>query len=157
MTTLLKKRPQTVAPSEADSLAARDSSRRLAPYLAKKRKVRVQVVSEEGQAEEEPLVLPAPVLDLLLVILTEMAEGNAVTLIPIHAELTTQQAADLLNVSRPFVVDLLEKGQIPYRKVGTHRRILFRDLMEFKQRSDEKRKKALDELVAEAQEEDQGY
>jgi excisionase family DNA binding protein len=157
MTTLLKKRPQTVAPSEADSLAARESSRRLAPYLAKKRKVRVQVVSEEGRAEEEPLVLPAPVLDLLFAILTEMAEGNAVTLIPIHAELTTQRAADLLNVSRPFLVELLEKGEIPHRKVGTHRRILFRDLMEYKQRSEASRRKALDELVAQAQEEDMGY
>ena len=157
MTTLLKKRPQTVTPSEADSLAARDSSRRLAPYLAKKRKVRVQVVPEGGRAEEESLPLPAPVLDLLFAILTEIAEGNAVTLIPIHAELTTQRAADLLNVSRPFVVELLEKGEIPHRKVGTHRRILFRDLMEFKERSDAKRKKALDELVAEAQEEDMGY
>jgi excisionase family DNA binding protein len=156
MTTLLKKRPQTVTPSEADRLAARDSSRRLAPYLAKKRKVRVQGVPEGGRAEES-LPLPAPVLDLLFAILTEMAEGNAVTLIPIHAELTTQQAADLLNVSRPFVVELLEKGEIPHRKVGTHRRILFRDLMEFKQHSEAKRKKALDELVAEAQEQDMGY
>src|SRR5262245_17054348 len=157
MTTLLRKRPQMVTPSEADSLAARDSSRRLAAYLAKKQKVRVQVVSEEGQAEEEALALPAPVLDLLFAILTEMAEGNAITLIPIHAELTTQRAADLLNVSRPFVVELLEKGAIPYRKVGTHRRILFRDLMEFKQRSEARRKKALDDLVADAQEQDMGY
>jgi excisionase family DNA binding protein len=157
MTTLLKKRPQTVTPSEADSLEARDSSRRLASYLAKNQKLRVQVVPEGVQAQEESLPLPAPVLDLLFAILTEMAEGNTVTLIPIHAELTTQQAANLLNVSRPFVVELLEKNEIPHRKVGTHRRILFRDLMEFKQRSDAKRKKALDELVAEAQEEDMGY
>ncbi len=157
MTAVLKKRLQIVAPSEADSLLARDSSRRLAPYLAEQRKVRVQVVSEEGRAEEEPLVLPTPVLDLLLSILTEMAEGNAVTLIPIHAELTTQQTADILNVSRPFVIELLEKGEIPHRKVGKHRRILFSDLMKFKQRSDARRQKVLDELAAQAQEEDMGY
>jgi len=158
MTTLLKKSPQTVTPTEADSLTARDSSRRLAPYLAKKKKVRVQVVPEGGKAGEgESLPLPRPVLDLLFAILTEMAEGNAVTLIPIHAELTTQQAADLLNVSRPFLVELLENGEIPHRKVGTHRRILFRDLMEFKQRSEAERKKALDELVADAQDQDMGY
>jgi excisionase family DNA binding protein len=157
MTTLLKKRPQTVTPTEADSLTARDSSRRLAPYLAKKKKVRVQIVPEGGRAEAESLPLPRSVLDLLFAILTEMAEGNAVTLIPIHAELTTQQAADLLNVSRPFVVELLEKGEIPHRKVGTHRRILFRDLMAFKQRSEARRKKALDQLAADAQEQDMGY
>jgi excisionase family DNA binding protein len=157
MTMLLKKGPQTVTPSVEDSLAARDSSRRLAPYLAGRRKVRVQVIPEEGRADEEPLVLPASVLNLLFTILTEMAEGNTVTLIPIHAELTTQQAADLLNVSRPFVVELLEKGEIPHRKVGTHRRVLFSDLMAYKQRSDAKRQKALDELVAQAQEENMGY
>jgi excisionase family DNA binding protein len=158
MTAPHKKRPQTVTPSEADALAARDSSRRLAPYLAKKRKVRVQVVPEgSGKAEAESLPLPGPALELLFAILTEMAEGNAVTLIPIHAELTTQRAADLLNVSRPFLVELLEKGEIPYRKVGTHRRILFHDLMDFKQRSDAKRKTALDELAAQAQDEDMGY
>jgi excisionase family DNA binding protein len=150
MSTSLK-RPQTVAPSEADSLAARDSRRRLAPYLAQKRKVRVQVVPEEGRAEEEPLLLPAPVLELLFAVLTEMADGNTVTLIPIHAELGTQRAADLLNMSRPFLVQLLKKGEIPYRKVGTHRRILFRDLTKFKQRSGARRKKTLDELAAEAQ------
>jgi excisionase family DNA binding protein len=157
MTTLLKKRPRTVTPTEADSRTARDSSRKLAPYLAKKRKLRVQVVPEGGRGDGEPLPLPAPVLDLLFAILTEMADGNAVTLIPIHAELSTQRAADLLNVSRPFVVELLEKGEIPHRKVGTHRRILFRDLMAFKERSEAQRKKALDELVAEAQEQDMGY
>ncbi len=154
MTALLQNRPQTVSPSEADSAAARDSSRKLAPLLATKRRLRVV---PDGGKPEEAIVLPAPALELLLSILTEMASGNAVTLIPIHAELTTQAAADLLNVSRPYVVELLEKGEIPHRKVGTHRRILFRDLLDYKQRSDAKRKQALDALVAQAQEEDMGY
>lgn len=158
MTTPLVKRFETAAPTEADSRLAQDSSRRLAPYLSKRRKMRVQIVPEDGGAEEqEPLVLPEAVLDLLFAILTEMAEGNAITLIPVHAELTTQQAADLLNVSRPFLVDLLDRGEIAHRKVGSHRRVLFRDLMVYRKQSEIKRQQAMDELVAEGQRLDMGY
>ena len=86
-----------------------------------------------------------------------MAKGNAVTLIPVRAELTTQQAADILNLSRPFLVEQLEKNVIPYRKVGTHRRILFKDLMQYKEAMDRNRLKAPDELTAQAQELGIGY
>ncbi|WP_009632665.1 helix-turn-helix domain-containing protein [Synechocystis sp. PCC 7509] len=89
--------------------------------------------------------------------MSQIAQGNAVTLIPLHAELTTQEAADILNVSRPFLIKLIETGEIPYRKVGKHRRICFEDLMNYKQKIDSDRLQALDELASQAQELNMGY
>jgi len=155
VTSLLSESFETVAPTEADALLARESSRRLAARLPKQPAVRIQFL-EDGEPAET-VAVPASALRFLLHVLTEMAQGNAVTLIPVHAELTTQQAADLLNVSRPFLVALLETGQIPYRKVGTHRRILSRDVMMYKQRTDAARLQALNELQAQAQELNMGY
>jgi excisionase family DNA binding protein len=103
-------------------------------------------------APDEPLVLPVAAVRLLGALLTELAKGNAVTLVPYHAELTTQEAANILNVSRPFVISLLESGQVPYHKVGTHRRIRFADLMIYKRRRDAESEKALREIAAISQE-----
>jgi excisionase family DNA binding protein len=113
-------------------------------------------VSTHG-GDETVVSVPATAFKLLGLILNEMAKGNAIALFPVHAELTTQQAAELLGVSRPFIVEQLEKGNIPYRKVGTHRRVLFQDLMEYKRSMDHKRLESLDELAAEAQRLDLGY
>lgn len=93
------------------------------------------------------LEIPDFALGLLVDIFREVAKGNAVTLIPIHSELTTQQAAEILNVSRPYVVKLLEDNKIPHTKRGRHRRIRFDDLMRYKEESDRDCKKALDDLV----------
>src|SRR5438552_16658754 len=92
---------EVVTPTDADSALAKESSRQLAAFLGQPNGLRLEVKS--GTTSEE-LVLPASALRLLLRVLTEMGQGNAVTLTPIHAELTTQQAADLLNVSRPHLV-----------------------------------------------------
>jgi excisionase family DNA binding protein len=156
MTALISETFETVAPTEADALLARESSRRLATHkLGRRSSIRIQLLNDGEEAET--LAVPASALRLFLHILTEMSQGNAVTLIPTHTELTTQQAADLLNVSRPYVVKLLDEGKIPCRTVGKYRRVRFDDLMTYKRKDDEARAKVLDQLTAEAQELEMGY
>jgi excisionase family DNA binding protein len=157
MATRLGDFPETITPTADEAILARESSRRLARFVAAKHKQPLQLRLQPEGAPEETVSLPESACRLLCEILTQMAQGNAFTLIPVHAELTTQQAADLLNVSRPFLIEQLEKNLIPFRKVGTHRRILFKDLMEYKQTMDLNRLKALDELSAQAQELGMGY
>ena len=90
-------------------------------------------------------------------ILAELADGNAVKVVPVHAELTTQEAADLLNVSRPHLVKLLEDGRLPFHKTGKHRRVRFADLMSFKDHRDQIREQAMEQLAKQAQELGLGY
>lgn len=96
-------------------------------------------------------------MKLLQAILEDMASGRAVTIVPQNAELTTQQAADVLNVSRPFLIQLLEEKKLPYRLVGTHRRVRFEDVLRYKENIDSERRKILDQLAAEAQDLKLGY
>ncbi len=141
---------ESAVPSEQDAKLATESSRILA---ARSTKDALRVHLEDGQT----LTLPYAATRLLSYLLTEMAEGNAVTLIPIHAEMTTQEAADYLNVSRPYLIGLLESGTIHHRKVGTHRRIKFSDVKRYKDEIDQKRHQTLDELAQQAQELNMGY
>ncbi len=144
---------EAVTPSEAEVRLAEESARSLSRYQSKNLEVTIPANGERQQT----ITLPASAVRLLVRILSEMAEGNAVTLIPIHAELTTQQAAQLLGVSRPFLIKLLEGGELKYRKVGTHRRIMFSDLLEYRRKDDAERAKVLGELAAQAQELNLGY
>lgn len=141
---------EPVAPTEDESALAKTSSRKLVRFTKANLAVRVSETNET-------IVLPASAVRLLVDLLSAMAEGHAVTLMPIHAELTTQQAADLLGVSRPFLVKQMEEGLISYRKVGTHRRLLFRDLMEYKKSTEAARERVLDELAEDAQDLNMGY
>jgi excisionase family DNA binding protein len=136
-------------PSETDATLARETSRLLAPRMRSKAPLRFRVMDA---AKEETLEIPAPAVQMLVRILEEMARGNAVTLIPVHAELTTQEAADMLNVSRPYLIQLLDEGKMEYRKVGTHRRVRFDALMTYKRQADAERRAALADLAAYDQE-----
>ena len=137
-------------PTSYDSEVAQRSSKTLAPYVT--RDISVQITGSD-----DVLNLPKSVVHLLITVLSHMAEGNAVTLMPVHAELTTQQAAELLGVSRPFLIGLLEKREIPHHMVGTHRRVFFQDLKRYMERIREERSHALDELATLGQELDEGY
>ena len=148
-------RTYPVVPNVHDSEVAQASSRALAGLLKGDEDVSVRLVEtgDTGLDATAPLVtLPAPAVHLLMRILSEMARGNAVTLLPHHAELTTQQAADILNVSRPHLIKLLEASVIPHHRVGTHRRVRFKDVLEYKQGIDEARLESLADLAALSQE-----
>lgn len=149
-------------PSERESEMARESSRRLASLLGARRvgKSEGDTISVRIGDENEPhevVALPVSVLQMLTRLLAHMAEGSAVQLLPVDAELSTFEAADVLSVSRPHLIKLIDEGAMPCRRVGTHRRILLRDLLEYKRGDDLKRQAILAELVAEAQELGMGY
>jgi len=115
----------------------------------------IQLIDEKGGHKD--LKIPPVALRLLVDMLTQMGEGNAISLMPIHAELTTQEAAELLNVSRPYVVKLLDNHEIPSRKVGTKRRVLVKDVLQYKSIIERKREQILDELAQKSQDLDMGY
>lgn len=146
----------TALPSEKKAELAKQSGRALSLHM-KSRAESQEICLVGDKGEHEAVKVPAAAMRMLLDILAEMAQGNAVSLIPVHAELTTQEAADLLNVSRPHFVKLIESGDIPFRKVGTHRRIRYEDVIKYKTRMDGMREKALDELAVQAQELGMGY
>ncbi|MBN3907191.1 MAG: helix-turn-helix domain-containing protein [Nostoc sp. NMS1] len=103
-------------------------------------------------ANGEEITITDSVFRVLREVVQAMASGKNVSIVTYNPELTTQQAADLLNVSRPYLIKLLEQGELPYIMVGTHRRVKFENLRKYKQQRDTKRRQLLDELIAESQE-----
>lgn len=153
MTTLSHPHP---LPTTEEVALARESGRALSAYLQTRAGTQqIEIFDDNGAPH--PVRVPVSALRLLIDVLTEIGEGNAVSIIPIHAELTTQEAADFLNVSRPFLVQLLERGEIPFHKIGTHRRVRYQDVIAYKQRIDAESHKALDELAEQAQALKMGY
>jgi excisionase family DNA binding protein len=137
-----------VIPSEADATLAKETRQVLSRLSA----TSTLDLRAMNLAKEPTIRIPASAAHLLIQILDEMSRGNAVKLIPIHAELTTQEAADILNISRPTLIQLLNEGGIEFRKVGTHRRVRFESVMQYKRQLDTERKAALAELSAYDQE-----
>ena len=139
-------RVQTL-PDEQEVALAKLSSQTLTALLESKGGVReINVVSKNGEVHH--VKLPTSALTLMVEILTQLGQGNSVSITPIHAELTTQEAADLLNMSRPTFIKLLDSGELPYSRTGNRRKVAFSDVMSYKQNIDAKRLAALDELSA---------
>ena len=134
-----------VQPNEADIIAAVDALPHVKGYLASHADSVIRLVVADDP--EETLVVPRGAVELLARVLAHMAAGEGVSVVPAHAELTTQQAAELLNVSRPFLIGLLDAGDVEYRRVGKHRRIKARSLMDYMARDDRQRREAADELT----------
>ena len=145
--TLSRHREDTLTLTAQESLSARQS------YKILKATPKLKMFTEN----KKEIDIPARAVRLLMNILEEMAAGHSVKVTPIQNELTTQEAADLLNVSRPYLVSLLEQNKIPHRKVGTKRRIRAEDVLAYKANIETKRLAVLDELANEAQKLNMGY
>ena len=143
---------ETFVPTDEETERAKNFSRILAKEFAPAESVTIQ--RDDG---DESVEIPRQVFNVLMRVLAVMSEGKAFSLIPMDKELTTQQAADILNVSRPYLNKILDLGDIAHRKVGRNRRIKFSDLMEYKKSQEQKSKDALQELANQSQELDMGY
>jgi excisionase family DNA binding protein len=138
----LRKRRQTPVLLPASQKPALQALSQLIQSIALDKRPRCEVVDAHGKRAPVPLV----VLTFLADAVELLSRGDAVTVVPTRSELTTQQAADLLNVSRQYLVRLLDEGRLPVTKTGSHRRVRLDDLLRFKSRRDDERRAKLDEL-----------
>jgi len=142
---------EAIAPNPHETEIARESQNTLAAFNLENKQDEVQVHLHTEDNQDAQFTLPRAAVQLLLSGLQEMAKGNAVSLVPIQAELSTQQGADLLCVSRPYFIKLLDEGQIPFRKVGTYRRVKATDVLAYIKEYQQGATQAMRELVAESQ------
>jgi excisionase family DNA binding protein len=144
--TSFSRKPLIPTPEETEQ------SKRILGCVRQNRADEVALRIKDHAGAPKTVALPARLGRFVLEALSEIAHGNAVRLLQIRRELTTHEAAALLNVSRTYLIGLLEKGAIPYRRVGSHRRIGLTDLLTYREKTDARRKKALGAIAAEAQE-----
>jgi len=135
-----------IRPGDVNAQVANRAARRIRDYLARHQDDEIAINAEIG--EDDALVVPRQAAVMLAHVLELLADGQGVQIMPNNVMLTTQQAADAINVSRPYLIELLERENIPYELVGTHRRIAFADLLEYKRRDDQRRRAAMDEVTA---------
>lgn len=152
---MAKKAHNEIVPSAEEVRQALHSAARLRKLAKGRRAAGLHRIRVEG--EKQPIEIPAAAIAMLADVVEELAKGHAIRIASDEQEISTQKAADLLNVSRPFLIQLLEKGAIPFRMVGTHRRLRMSDVLTYKARSDADADRAFRELVAQAQELGMGY
>ena len=141
----------SIEPGDVDAEIAGRTARRIRDYLTSHPdEDPLEIHLEVG--DSEVLVIPRAGAAMLAQAFSIIEGGGGVALVPSDAQLTTQQAADMLNVSRPYLISLLESGKIDYTKVGRHRRVAFAALMEYKRHADQRTRAAADELSDAGQE-----
>lgn len=136
-----------VAPGVVNAADADRALHRVRDYLAIRTPTPAEITIFPEHAGDGELVLPREAVEMFAAVLSAMANGQGVQIIPVNAELTTQEAADFLRVSRPYLIKLLEQDEIPYRRVGRHRRIEYGELVKYKRKDELGRKQAADELT----------
>ncbi len=136
------------APSEQESELAASGGRMLAACIGSGEKGQLRMI-----VGDQDITVPVKAVQMLADILKQMALGNAISIIPIHAELTTQQAADFLSVSRPYLIkNILDTNKLPYHLSGNRRKVFFKDLMEYKAKQKAASKEAMTRLAKVSQE-----
>jgi excisionase family DNA binding protein len=148
MLALLDQTREPFVADEAEAIIARKAADRLKTVAEANQSINITVDGKEDSKITVPL--PARALTLIYEVLEAMANRTPMSIIPHDAELTTQQSADYLNVSRPYLIKQLDADQLPFRKVGSHRRVRFADLIEYEHKCRENQKKALVDLNEEA-------
>ena len=142
---------EAITPNDQDTRIARASSEALAPLLAENAASEAHIrFCTEGQQGVE-ITLPHSAVRILFSALQEMAKGHSVTLLPVDTELTTNQAAELMRVSRPSLIKMLDERKLPYRKIGAHRRVRYEDVLRYLETERARRKEIMEELVAETE------